>query len=503
MRYDSENSFIKKLDQYDKELLIGGMVGIERECIRSIDGKVSQEKHPLSLGSSLTNNYITTDFSEALIEIITPPYRKKAELVKFLNDIHHFIIINIEEEDIWPMSFPQLFLKDTDIKIADYGSSAKGKFKKNYRKGLAERYGRGMQSIAGIHFNYSYSDELINLVINEKLLGKEVKTKNQFYLNALRNFQRINWLILYLFGSSPFVSSNFAENARHDFSKQKDIYFLKDATTLRMSDIGYRLPSQSSFYVSTRSVEEYIHDLREITEVDKMLKENPNQTNLELLQIEDEYYTSMRLKSSIQTDQRTSAKIINGGVDYLELRSLDIDPFEMNGINKDTIDFIELCFVYCGMISDTPITKDEHTEIQLNDLNVALQGRKNDLKIVKRNKKIKLYDWANYILNDLDVLASFLSSEIDLGKFREKINFPSKTPSSNFLNAALDHQNSYSEFASKMIKENRKHLESFSISENKHWKMLEKEAKESHKKTKKLESQETSYDQFFLDYMDS
>ncbi|MDG2449136.1 MAG: hypothetical protein P8M34_05845, partial [Saprospiraceae bacterium] len=322
------------------ELLKLGKIGLEKESLRILDKKISQSSHPDLLGSSLFNQYITTDFSEALMELITPPIREKKEILQFLEDVHIFTHSNIGNELLWPMSMPPSVEYESDIKIAEYGSSNIGIFKMSYRNGLSHRYGRIMQAISGIHFNYSIPDEFFLLECLQNGENSQRQIKETLYFRMLRNIQRFNWLILYLFGASPIASKNFIANNDYNFQKGNDCFYLPYATSLRMSKVGYQNISQSQLNISLNSLDQYIKNLRVATEtkhsgfemIPDLSGSIPSQINSNILQIEDEYYANSRPKSSIKSDKRIITKLKLYGIDYVELRSIDLNPFSSIGI---------------------------------------------------------------------------------------------------------------------------------------------------------------------------
>ena len=245
-----------------------GIIGIEKESLRINNKTISQKYHPKELGSALCNKYITTDFSESLIEIITPPLDKKTDVLPFIEDIHHFVNNHIGDETLWPFSMPPYILPDEKIPIAKYGISNQSLFKTIYRKGLSHRYGRVMQTIAGVHFNYSYQNNIWKLLgFTENKIHKDMKSK--FYFGTIRNLQRMNWLILFLFGASPIITKNFSQHQSLNGLKQyRDSYFMQYATSLRMSDLGYQNTSQANLRISLDGVNEYARDLKNATETE-------------------------------------------------------------------------------------------------------------------------------------------------------------------------------------------------------------------------------------------
>ena len=392
--------------------------GIEKESLRVKDtALLSQSDHPKQLGSPLTNKYITTDFSEALLELITPPLIDKSAGLTFLDNMHHFVSHKIDDEVIWPFSMPPFVQLDNEIPIASYGSSNLALFKTAYRNGLSHRYGRTMQAIAGIHFNYSLPEKIwcSSLFTKEQIDSKELRAN--IYFRTLRNLHRMNWLVLYLFGASPIVSKNFLNNKQTGFQKlDSHSYYLPYATSLRMSDLGYQNVHQSKLAISLNSLEEYTFNLKLATEtkcedyqkIFQEAKEDYPQINSNILQIEDEYYAIARPKSSSDSNQRLTTKLNDTGVDYIELRSLDVNPFQRIGIDLDTVHFLEMFLIYCTLKSSPPIYSLEIEEIRQNDLLVATRGRESGLDLSKNQTKITLKNWANQILDEMMSIAELM-----------------------------------------------------------------------------------------------
>ncbi|SVC58131.1 uncharacterized protein METZ01_LOCUS310985, partial [marine metagenome] len=265
MTDDFESITTKLFSNGLKDILAEGKIGIEKESLRVTKSKISRKKHQPSLGSALCHKHITTDFSEALLEFITPPFVDKNAGLSFLDNIHHFVSHNIGDEIIWPFSMPPFIESDDQIPIASYGSSNLALFKTTYRNGLSHRYGRAMQAIAGIHFNYSLSEKIWSSEFFNNKQKNSSTQRSTIYFRMLRNLHRMNWLILFLFGASPIVSKNFLSNRNTGFQKlDRHSYYLPYATSLRMSDLGYQNIHQSNnLAVSLNSLQEYIFDLKQ------------------------------------------------------------------------------------------------------------------------------------------------------------------------------------------------------------------------------------------------
>ena len=237
--------------------------GVEKECLRvDTSGKLSQKDHPLALGSALTNPFITTDFSEALMELVTPTFTSANEVIDFLTALHVFVNKNLEEELLWPMSMPCTIDSEDDIRIGNYGTSNQGMIKTIYRRGLSNRYGSMMQAIAGIHYNFSFSDKFLE-VLAESNSDNIKDFKNKTYLSIARNFRRYGWIYLLLYGASPLASGSFAANRPNDLQllSTGDLY-KPYATSLRMGDLGYISHAQDSLNISFNSLDAYCLDLK-------------------------------------------------------------------------------------------------------------------------------------------------------------------------------------------------------------------------------------------------
>ena len=497
------------------DILPSGSFGIEKESLRVSQSTISTKLHQASMGSPLCHRYITTDFSEAQLELITPPVVDKKKGLIFLENIHHFVSHNIDDEIIWPLSMPPLIQSDEDIPIASYGSSNLGLFKTTYRNGLSHRYGRTMQAISGIHFNYSLPEEIweTSLFDREKTVSKNLK--GAIYFRTLRNLHRMNWLILYFLGASPVVTKNFLKNNHSGFQKLNNhAYYLPFATSLRMSDLGYQNINQSKVAISLNSLQQYIFDLKQATakECDDFKKINQETTeeyaqiNSNILQIEDEYYAVSRPKSSGISNQRLITKLNDTGVDYIEFRSLDLNPFQRIGIDLDTVHFLEVFLIYCTLNPSPPITDVEIEEIKQNDLLVATRGREPGLNLINNRKKISLSNWANQILDEMTSIAGLLdntttdfSSIID--KFSNQIADSEQTLSAMLLNKVLTEKIDFLELGRTIGNDYKNYYIGMEVSKNSEWSLLEDESADSLKRQVQLEQDsKQSFKDFAKEY---
>lgn len=413
---------IQRLSQSGKAALLkSGKVGLEKEGVR-VDqaGKIAQTPHPSAYGSPLTNPYITTDYSEALLELITPPCDSSVEAADFLAELHQFVCSELEDELIWNASMPCVVSGESSIPLAQYGSSNAAQMKTVYRRGLGHRYGRIMQVIAGIHFNYSFSEKFWQLF--QRLEEDEQPLQefiNERYFGLLRNLQRIGWIVPYLFGASPAVCSSFLDGKPSNL-EQFDQFTLFGpwATSLRMGDIGYQNNQENEIGVKAcyDNLEEYINTLGYAIQtaypgyekigvkVDGVYQ----QLNANILQIENEYYSTVRPKQITLTGEAPVIALRERGVAYAELRSIDINPFTSIGIELEQLRFLELLMAY-ALLSDSPsMLPWERVEIDKNEMSVAQQGRKPGLKLQRHGSEISLRCWGEEIIEQMVPIAELL-----------------------------------------------------------------------------------------------
>ncbi len=463
--------------------LSGGLKGIEKEGLRvSFDGSLSQRMHPISLGSALSNSYITTDFSEALLEFVTPAYESTWEALTFLCDLHQFTYERIDDEQIWATSMPCAISEDSEIPLAQYGTSNVGRMKTVYRNGLSYRYGRLMQSIAGIHYNYSLPRAFWpTYQAIEQNDGNADDFRSTAYLGLVRNVRRFGWIILYLFGASPALCKSFSSDLNLP-SFNADTYYQPFATSLRMSDLGYSNSAQADINISLNSIDEYIADL-----VSAISTPNPDyekigikvdgeyrQLNANQLQIENEYYSAVRPKRVAHSGERPTAALQRGGIEYVEIRSLDINIFDPVGISQNTMRFVEAFLIYC-LLEDSPLfNADQCEEAAYNHALTASEGRKPGLTLHRDGKEIELHIWANEILDNVAQVAEFVDQGCDRNDYADSISLQralvldaDATPSARILRDLRESGVGFSSYALEATRNHRQYFaELQSLSKN-------------------------------------
>ena len=484
--------------------------GIEKESLRvSKDNTISSADHPSSLGSALTNRFITTDFSEALLELITPTHSSIENVLNNLDEICKFVVEK-SSETIWPSSIPCKIENEDSIRLADYGTSNSGLLKTLYRSGLSYRYGSMMQTVSGIHYNFSFSDAFF-----ESLKGEEdlQSFKNKAYLSQIRNFRRNAWMILYLFGSSPVVPKTFItdrENFLEDLNGED--LFLEYATCLRMSELGYMSKAQDNLFIAYNNIDEYLKDLKNaLTKEHKrygevgVLKDGKRiQINTSIIQIENEYYSSIRPKRVTPPGERPINILRNEGIDYVEIRALDNNSFLPSGIDEDTSYFLEAYLIGCFFGEDKKSTQEEIKELLMNWENVVKEGRNPNLRLLKDKEKVTIKDSGMQVIDSLRNIFHQMPPEMNeyvkkvmksLDRQEEKLNDASLTPSGLIVDELKNSNKTWEELNLELAKEHSKSLKGLEKDLN----YLSEEAKSSLEKFKKLGNHQEEEFEVYLD----
>ncbi|MDF7667720.1 glutamate--cysteine ligase [Orbaceae bacterium ESL0727] len=369
-------------------ILQGIQRGIERETLRILpDGSLSKTPFPKNIGAALTHPWITTDFAESMLEFITPVNSNIDYMLTFLQDLHRYASANIGNEMMWPMSMPCFVNKEDDIILAQYGTSNEGIFKTVYREGLKNRYGAMMQTISGVHYNFSLPMAFWQARDGVRNSNEGRAVISEGYFTLIRNYYRFGWVIPYLFGASPSMCSSFIHDPakRAAFIEQTNgNCYLPYATSLRLSDIGYTNHAQKALGITFNHLETYAAGLQRAThtksaEFSKIgIKVNGKyrQLNDNVLQIENEFYAPIRPKRVPRADEIPSEALLRGGIEYIEVRALDVNPFSPIGITEEQIRFIDLFLIWCALAPAPEMSSDELECAKLNWNRVIMEGRK-------------------------------------------------------------------------------------------------------------------------------
>ena len=384
--------------------LLGMRRGLEKESLRTnTQGQLAMSPHPAALGSALKHPHITTDFCESQVELITGVHASIEDCLSELNAVQSFTTRALGEDMLWASSMPCRLPADNDIPVGQYGSSNVGRTKTVYRTGLGHRYGRRMQTISGIHYNWS-------------LPG----VTSDSYFALIRNFRRHAFLLLYLFGASPAVCSSFVVGREHRLQAlNAHTMFLPYATSLRMGRLGYQSDAQASLAVSYNGLAGYGDSL-----FDAMTRPYPpyealgvrdaqgnyRQLATSLLQIENEFYGTIRPKRVIFPGERPLHALRERGVEYVEVRLMDLDPFETVGIQARTMRFLDVFLLHCLYTPSPPDSPQEIAALARNQQAVAERGREPGLELERGNASVTLREWGQTLLDDLAPYAAALDA---------------------------------------------------------------------------------------------
>ncbi|ENX35954.1 glutamate-cysteine ligase [Acinetobacter colistiniresistens] len=508
----------------DASLLKGMLRGIERESLRmQSNGFLSQKNHPEALGSALTHPYITTDYSEALMEFITTPQTTIAAALNELSDIHSIVHEQLEDgERLWPLSMPcMLDDNEENIKLAQYGSSNIGRFKTLYRRGLGVRYGRRMQTISGVHYNLSFPEQLFALLqqheSNPQLKQLSLQDyRSHRYFGLIRNFIRLIPLVMYMLGASPSVCRCFLTGRQHHLQPLvKGTLYLPEATALRMGRLGYQNSAQKELGIHYNDLHDYLDGLQkavhtpypEFTALGLNDEQGePIQINDHVLQIENEYYSLVRPKQVPQAGETPSQALKNRGVGYVELRAVDVNPYSAIGIDEISAGFLESLALYC-LLKDSPdLFAEEQEQIDRNQTEVVNRGRAADAKIEEGDHSIALKDWAQTHLNAIQDCAKLLDQmdgtqlyQDAIQVMQQRLDHVENTPSAHVIADTLQHGGTWN-FGSVMAQQHVDHYDQHPLSEErKHY--FEQLAQTSLQKQAQLEQDnDMSFEQYLAQY---
>ncbi len=393
---------LDRLNSLHPDRLRGIRRGIEKESLRADpQARLALTPHPAPLGAALTHPHITTDFSESQLELVTSAHLSVADCLAQLTQIHRFVYRALDDELLWASSMPCALPAEAEIPIGRYGTSNVGQAKSVYRMGLAHRYGRRMQTISGIHYNWSMPG-----------------LSNDEYFALIRNFRRNSFLLLMLFGASPAVGADFVQGQAHGLQALDGLtFYLPHATSLRMGRLGYQSDAQSALAVSYNGLKGYAASLQDALtrpyppyEALGILDQQGHykQLSTSLLQIENEFYSTIRPKRVIQTGERPLHALRERGVEYVEVRCMDLNPFLSVGIDAPTAHFIDVFLLHC-LLSDSPLdTPDEIAALARNQQAVATRGREPGLKLERRGQPVLLIDWALELVQACQPIAEAL-----------------------------------------------------------------------------------------------
>jgi len=496
----------------------GGKRGVEKESLRvTADGYLAQTPHPQGLGSALTNHFITTDFSEALLEFVTPALGSTWEALQVICDIHQFTHAKLGDELLWCASMPCRLPVDKEIPLARYGNSNVGNMKTVYRRGLGHRYGRNMQTIAGVHFNYSLPESF--WPVYREVLGEDIddcEFRSRHYLALVRNFRRYGWIVLYLFGASPALCKSFGRG--RDLSMPEldpETWYEPYGTSLRMSDLGYNNQTQAGISISLNRLDEYIRDLSEAIRTPEPAYEKIGvirdgqyqQLSTNKLQIENEYYSSVRPKQLLDGLEKPTLALRRRGIRYIELRSLDVNAYHPLGIDEVQARFIEVLLLFCLLAESPGVGMQERWEIDRNLEKVAHRGRDPGFRLVRSGRGVALAEWGAEVLDGMEGIAEVLDHAGGAGGYRAaiavqraKLADPESTPSGRMLREMRENGEGFYPLAKRLSVEHARHFSAYPLRAERRA-MLDAEAAQSIARQAAIEAEpQEDFDEFLARY---
>ncbi len=503
----------------DDEDLTNSRYGIERETLRvDQNGLLANTPHPQTLGSALTHPFITTDFSEALLEFVTEPVSSPWEVVQFLCDVHNFTHQKIGDELLWPLSMPCTVADDDAVPLARYGTSNVGKMKTVYRRGLGHRYGRAMQTIAGIHFNYSPADGFWRkLAASRRDKRPAGAFQSAAYFGLLRNFRRYAWLVLYLFGASPSVCRSFLEGRDHALQLfDAQTLYLPNATSLRMSNLGYNSDAQAKLNISLNSLDEYVAGLTRAiatgyppyADIGVEVDGEWRQLSSNILQIANEFYSVVRPKRVAKSGEKPTSALRDRGVEYVEIRALDVSPFDPVGVGQTQVRFMECFLLFCAVCNCEVIGAAEQVDVDFNQLEVACRGRAPELALRHLGAPRSMQDWSLHIFDQLALIAERLDRAhgaddytVAVEHYRQWIVDSRLTPSARVLDAMRDQRHSHAEHGLSVAQKHKAYFAGLEPLAAEHLTALQSAAARSLAKQSQIEAADTvDFATYLADY---
>ncbi len=459
-----------------RALLRGINRGIEKESLRiDSQGRLAQTPHPAAFGSALTHPQITTDFSEALLEFITGVDTSIEHSLAELDAIHRFVYSELGDELLWPASMPCLLGPDSEIPVARYGSANIAQMKTRYRVGLSHRYGARMQTIAGIHYNFSLPEALWPL-LQEADGDSADDYRTRAYFGLIRNFRRYSWLLVYLFGAAPAICKSFLGERAHQLQPlTRGTLHLPHGTSLRMGDLGYQSDAQSHLNICYNSLDNYIQTLRRA-----IITPHPDyegfgadqQLSPGLLQIENEFYSPIRPKRVTKRGEIPLGALRRSGVEYIEVRCIDLNPEHPLGIDAEQIRFLDAFLLFC-LLDHSPLCNESvYREITDNLRQVVDRGREPGLSLSDRGQTVALTAWAEQLLAGITDVAELLDAASGDGAYRTvvqamaaRVADPELTPSAQMLRELRERDMAYFELVMERAHSHAEHFRAQPLSE--------------------------------------
>jgi len=330
-------------------------VGIEREAWRiDAQGCPSTRSHPFAPDAEqFPEGRITVDFAENQAELVTDPAAGSHAAMARLRRLHSRLYRAVPGELLWPLSTPGCW--SGDVQAASFAGEPAWEDARRYRGYLAQKYGTARQAISGVHFNVSFPEAFWAALPDA---GGGLSGRTALYFAAMRQLRRYRYVLTYLFGASPLIDARWGEALGEHLDVPARALLMqcgRHSSSLRSGPLGYQLPERA-----TTALAGVWSDLPAYTEGIR------HAIATGLLAGEREFYAPMRPKTAegggLDSLQRR-------GVEYLEIRVLDLDPFAPEGVGLATLLFLEALVAAATLLPDVPLTAAElEEEERLNTL---------------------------------------------------------------------------------------------------------------------------------------
>lgn len=426
-------SFYDLIKKHDlAHLLMTGNFGLEKENVRTdLHGRLALTKHPTVFGDKAKHPYITTDFAEAQVEMVTPVFGSTTEVLKFMEAMHDMVSLELKDEILWPYSLPPVLPNDDSmIKEAQFSNPEITE----YREYLAHKYGKRKQLLSGVHFNFSFSDKFLNTLycINPDNLSYR-EFRDQVYLKVARYYLRYCWLVIYLTGANSVAHESYLDCCKRPTEKiNTDTHLFTGASSFRNGVSGYR--NLEHFYVSYNSLYDYIADIKSAI------------ANRHIIAAK-EYYSQLRLKGS--TKGGVLDDLHKNGINYVEIRTLDLNPLTKVGITQESLDLIHLLLVYSLVGSEFWMSDEEYQHANLNQILAADANRNQAIMLHTSDGGTReLHEWGIKILDNVHSVLADLGIPLEqltvLEKYQEQLS--QDLPSVSQIIAQKVQQNGYCDY---------------------------------------------------------
>ena len=476
----------QRLAQLDQGTFFPSRIGVEKESLRTTQsGHLTQTSHPSAWGAALTHPAVTTDYAEALTEFITPPLTQPEAVCNYLLQWHTYTSQHLTDEQFWAASMPCRLPSDDQIRVADYGPSNLGRMKQVYRIGLGHRYGRAMQVIAGVHFNWSLPDPFWQHyaeLMQQPSASDWCTLRDEHSLGLIRNIVRFGWLIPYLFGASPVVGQSFLASEPEQLRRwDKQTYYQPDATSLRMGDIGSQNSADtgSDWSVNYNTVRDYARSLLQATltpspiwhKIGVKVKNQYRQLNDHILQIENEYYSPVRPKQRADSLESPAIALVERGINHIELRSLDVNLYAPVGITPEQLYFLDAFMLTHLLAPSPPLSQQEQQASQRNLRLIAQQGRTMDLRLDRVGQAVSHRAWGLELLQTMAPVCAWLDQQHNTCSYTQslkvqqaKLQDPALTPSARLWHEIQSHRTSFYEIVADYSAQHRQFFQQQTLS---------------------------------------